>query len=66
MIEGRFGDKGQVYFEIDLISGDGLGFPVETMLIFRCFRSWRVSNLTFLIEKNQEWESFISHPLKSK
>ncbi|MBE9205474.1 aspartyl protease [Nostoc sp. LEGE 06077] len=32
MIEGRSGDKGQVYFEIDLIGGDGLGFPVETIL----------------------------------
>ncbi|BAY28988.1 hypothetical protein NIES2107_08290 [Nostoc carneum NIES-2107] len=32
MIEGRFGDKGQVYFEIDLIGGDGFSFPVETML----------------------------------
>lgn len=32
MIEGRFGDKGQVYFEIDLIGGDGFGFPVETIL----------------------------------
>ncbi|WP_414756462.1 aspartyl protease [Anabaena sp. CCY 9910] len=32
MIEGRFGDKGQVYFEIDLIGEDGLSFPVETML----------------------------------
>ncbi|MFN6463681.1 MAG: aspartyl protease [Nostoc sp. DedVER02] len=32
MIEGRFGDKGQVYFEIDLIGEDGISFPVETML----------------------------------
>ncbi|QLE56700.1 aspartyl protease [Nostoc sp. TCL26-01] len=32
MIEGRFGEYGQIYFEIDLIGGDGLGFPVETML----------------------------------
>ncbi len=32
MIEGIFGDKGQVYVEIDLIGGDGLSFPVETML----------------------------------
>ncbi|AFY34709.1 hypothetical protein [Calothrix sp. PCC 7507] len=32
MIEGRFGDKGQVYFEIDLIGGDDFSFPVETML----------------------------------
>jgi clan AA aspartic protease len=32
MIEGRFGDKGQVYFEIDLIGGDGLNLPVEIML----------------------------------
>ncbi len=32
MIEGRFGDKGQIYFEIDLIGEDDFGFPVETML----------------------------------
>jgi clan AA aspartic protease len=32
MIEGRFGDKGQVYFEIELIGGDDFSFPVETML----------------------------------
>ena len=32
MIEGRFGENGQVYFEIDLIGGDNFSFPVETML----------------------------------
>jgi clan AA aspartic protease len=32
MIEGRFGDKGQVYFEIELIGGDDFSFPVETIL----------------------------------
>ncbi|MBD2384671.1 aspartyl protease [Cylindrospermum sp. FACHB-282] len=32
MIEGRFGENGQIYFEIDLIGGDNFGFPVETML----------------------------------
>ncbi|MEC4819547.1 MAG: aspartyl protease [Scytonema sp. PMC 1069.18] len=32
MIEGRFGEQGQVYFEIDLIGGDDFSFPVETML----------------------------------
>ncbi|MGH1395355.1 MAG: aspartyl protease [Trichormus sp.] len=32
MIEGRFGEYGQIYFEIDLIGGDSLSFPVETML----------------------------------
>ncbi|MDZ7963054.1 MAG: aspartyl protease [Aulosira sp. DedQUE10] len=32
MIEGRFGDKGQVYFEIDLIGGDDFSLTVETML----------------------------------
>lgn len=34
MIEGRFGDKGQIYLEIDLIDGDNFSFPVETMLDF--------------------------------
>ncbi len=32
MIEGRFGENGQVYLEIDLIGGDNFSFPVETML----------------------------------
>ncbi|MEA5619056.1 hypothetical protein VB711_14590 [Cronbergia sp. UHCC 0137] len=32
MIEGRFGENGQIYFEIDLIGGDNFSFPVETML----------------------------------
>ncbi len=32
MISGRFGNKGQIYFEIDLIDGDNLDFPVEVML----------------------------------
>ncbi len=32
MIEGRFGDKGQVYFDIDLVDGDNSSFPVETIL----------------------------------
>lgn len=32
MIEGRFGENGQIYFEIDLIGGDHFSFPVETML----------------------------------
>ena len=32
MIQGRFGDKGQIYFEIDLIDGDNFIFPVEAML----------------------------------
>lgn len=32
MIEERFGENGQIYFEIDLIGGDDISFPVETML----------------------------------
>jgi len=32
MIEGRFGDKGQIYLDIDLIDGDNFSFSVETML----------------------------------
>ncbi len=32
MIEGSFGENGQIYFEIDLIGGDNFNFPVETML----------------------------------
>ncbi len=32
MIAGRFGENGQIYFEIDLIGEDNFRFPVETML----------------------------------
>lgn len=32
MIEGRFGSKGELFFEIELMTGDGLSFPVEAML----------------------------------
>jgi clan AA aspartic protease len=32
MIEGRFGENGQVYFDVDLIGGDDFSFPVEAML----------------------------------
>ena len=32
MIEGYFGDGGQLFFEIDLINADGLNLPVEIML----------------------------------
>ena len=31
MIEGRFGENGQIYLEIDLIGGDNFSFPVETL-----------------------------------
>ena len=32
MIPGRFGENGQIYFEINLISSDGLSLPMEAML----------------------------------
>ncbi|MCU0536525.1 MAG: hypothetical protein MUD14_21770 [Hydrococcus sp. Prado102] len=32
MIQGRFGDKGELYFEIDLIAADRTIIPVEAML----------------------------------
>jgi len=32
MIQGRFGENGQIYFEIDLITRDGLVFSTEAML----------------------------------
>lgn len=32
MIQGRFGDKGQIYFDINLLDGEGLSFSVEVML----------------------------------
>lgn len=32
MIQGRFGDKAQVYFDIELIDENNLSLPVEAML----------------------------------
>jgi len=32
MIEGSFGNNGQLFFEIDLITSQGLNLPVDTML----------------------------------
>ncbi len=32
MIQGRFGENGQIYFEIDLITSDGLSFATEVIL----------------------------------
>ncbi|MEH2191119.1 MAG: aspartyl protease [Nostoc sp.] len=32
MIQGKFGEKGQLFFEIDLITNDGLNLPVDAML----------------------------------
>jgi predicted aspartyl protease len=32
MIQGRFGDNGQIYFDIELIDDEGLTCPVEAML----------------------------------
>lgn len=32
MIQGRFGEKGEIYFDIDLVDVNGLSFSVEAML----------------------------------
>ena len=32
MIQGTFGERGQLFFEIDLITADGINFTVEVML----------------------------------
>lgn len=32
MIQGRFGDQEQLFFEIELITADGLELPVDAML----------------------------------
>ena len=32
MIQGTFGERGQLFFEIQLISSDGLNLPVDVML----------------------------------
>ncbi|MHC5832858.1 MAG: aspartyl protease, partial [Nostoc sp.] len=32
MIQGKFGENGQLFFEIELITYNGLNLPVDTML----------------------------------
>ncbi|MBD2413156.1 aspartyl protease [Nostoc calcicola FACHB-389] len=32
MIQGNFGEKGQLFFEIEFITDDGLNLPVDAML----------------------------------
>ena len=32
MITGRFGNKGELFFEIELVTGNGFNLPVEAML----------------------------------
>ena len=32
MIQGNFGSEGQLFFEIDLITTNGLNLPVDAML----------------------------------
>ncbi len=32
MIQGRFGEKGELFFKIELITPDGLNLPVDVML----------------------------------
>jgi len=32
MISGRFGENGELNFEIELITADGEGYPVEVLL----------------------------------
>ncbi len=36
MIQGNFGEKGQLFFEIEFISDDGLNLPVD-----RCHIGYR-------------------------
>jgi predicted aspartyl protease len=32
MIQGRFGERGEIFFEIELMTGDGINLPVDAML----------------------------------
>ncbi|WP_332958224.1 hypothetical protein [Microcoleus sp. AR_TQ3_B6] len=32
MIEGRFGDEDELFFEVELIANNGLELPVDTLL----------------------------------
>jgi predicted aspartyl protease len=40
MISGRFGEIGQLFFDIDLVAGDGEQFPVEVLLDTGFITGW--------------------------
>lgn len=50
MIRGRFGENGQIYFEIDLIDNDGVNIAVEAML--------DTGFTEFIVMNQQDIESF--------
>lgn len=45
MITGRFGDTGQLLFEIELIASDGERFPVEVLLDTGFTTGWLAMNI---------------------
>ena len=40
MISGRFGEIGQLFFDIDLVAGDGEQFPIEVLLDTGFITGW--------------------------
>lgn len=52
MIQGRFGDKDELFFEIELIAEDGLELPVDVMLDTG-FSGWLAMNEQDLV--GLEW-----------
>lgn len=51
MIQGRFGDKDELFFEIELIAEDGLELPVDVMLDTG-FSGWLAMNEQDLVDLN--------------
>jgi hypothetical protein len=34
MIQGRFGERGEIFFKIELMTGDGINLPVDAIALY--------------------------------
>lgn len=52
MIEGKFGSKGELIFEIDLIADEGLIITVVTLLDTGCTDWLAINNLLLILRES--------------